>query len=343
MKPKRRPLTKLPDCRDPQGLVDRARRYLEDQRVNNYAEATIASREEHLSGLIRWCHDRELSRPEQVDRALLERYKRHLFHYRKRNGKPLSVTSQVHQLTTLRVFFKWLAKKAYLSYNPACELELPRQPAQLPRNILTAKEVEKILSLPDLRSPYGIRDRAILEVLYSTAIRRKEIVGLDLNDVHRERGLLHIRMGKGGRERFVPIGSRALKWLEKYLDDVRSFIINDYKDEALFITQAKGLRFKAPNLGVLVRDYIERAEINKSGGCHIFRHTAATLMLENGADIRSLQELLGHAKLNTTQIYTKVSLTMLRAVHEKTHPAQRQEKRRREKHAKREPPDRSDA
>ena len=135
-----------------------------------------------------------------------------------------------------------------------------------------------------------------------------------------------------------PMGKRGMQWLGKYIDEVRSSLTKHASEKAIFITQLKGTGFTGGNMTRLVRGYINDAEIGKTASCHIFRHTAATLMLENGAEIRYIQELLGHENLNTTQIYTRVSIRKLQEVHEQTHPAQRREKERKAKHGNKEPP-----
>jgi len=168
-------------------------------------------------------------------------------------------------------------------------------------------EVETVLSGIDVSDPMGIRDRAILEVLYSTGMRRMEIINLRWDDIDVERGAIFIREGKGKVDRMVSIGERALAWLEKYLHQARPTFDVLGNDPTLFLTNF-GEAFTPNRTTQLVRNHINPAEIRKSGPCHLFRHSCATLMLENGIDTRYIQQLLGHAKLDTTQIYTQVSI-----------------------------------
>jgi integrase/recombinase XerD len=174
----------------------------------------------------------------------------------------------------------------------------------------------------NLDEPMGVRDRAILETLYSTGMRRRELIGLQLFDLDRERGTVMIRQGKGKKDRMIPIGERALTWIDRYQHEVRPGLVVG-RDPAvlstLFLTHL-GEPFTPNRLTQLVRGYIQAADLGKSGSCHLFRHTMATLMLENGADIRYIQAMLGHAELSTTQIYTQVSIRKLKEIHTATHP-----------------------
>jgi integrase/recombinase XerD len=185
------------------------------------------------------------------------------------------------------------------------------------------EEVEQVLRQPNLSDPMGVRDRAILETLYSTGIRRGECVQLNLYYADLRNGTLFIRQGKGKKDRYVPIGDRAIKWIEKYLCEVRPELAVEPDDMALFLSQY-GEAFSRDHLSGMVHDYIEAANLGKGGGPHLLRHTMATLMLENGADLRFIQEILGHEKISTTQIYAHVSIRQLKLVHGHTHPAEQQ-------------------
>jgi len=305
---------------DSQGFAALADAYLESLRVRNYSGATIESREHHLREFISWAEERGLARPSEVTKPTLERYQRWLYHHRKKNGEPLSFRSQHGCLVPVRALFKWLCRQNLLLANPAADLDLPRAEKRLPRHVLTAAEAERVLALPPLDDVLGVRDRAMLETFYSTGMRRMELLGLKLYDLDQERGTIFIRQGKGKKDRMIPLGERAFVWVRKYLDDVRPTLSLSPDDGTVFLTNA-GLPFEANRLTQLVRDYVDAAEIGKTGSCHLFRHTCATLMLEGGADIRFIQQMLGHAKLETTQIYTQVSIRQLKEVHTRTHPA----------------------
>lgn len=304
---------------DPDSLAAWMLRYLDWMAVTNYASTTVASRKVDLHLFNAWCKTRSLSKPNEITKPILERFQRYLYHYRKPNSKPLGFHRQSILLQGLKGFFKWLAQNNHILYNPASELILPKVPKQLPKDILTTEEVETILNQPDLNSPFGVRDRAMMEVLYSTGIRRTELVNLTIFNISESRGTLFIDQGKGKKDRVVPIGERALAWVNKYLDEVRGELLIDPTVTTLFITY-QGNGFHPNKLTAVIRDYIKHADIGKSGSCHLFRHTMATQMLENGADVRFIQEMLGHASLETTQRYTHVSIGKLKDIHTATHP-----------------------
>ena len=308
------------DLSDPLGFAALRDNYLEALQVQNYSPRTIENRLSYLNAFVIWCEDRELKRPEEITKPIIERYQKHLLHTKKRDGKPLSFRAQHARLVPLRAFFKWLCRQNILLSNPASDLVLPRLEKRLPKHVLSMKEVETVLNVPDVMTSQGVRDRAILEVLYSTGIRRSELAHLQLYDLDTERGTLMVRLGKGKKDRMVPIGERAIAWVERYCEDVRPLLVGLFDDNTLFLTHL-GEAFTPNRLTQLVRETIQKADIGKSGSCHLFRHACATLMLENGADVRFIQAMLGHAKLETTEIYTHVSIRKLKAVHEMTHPA----------------------
>jgi len=305
---------------DPQGLAAYVLRYLEWLQVHNYAAPTVQNRQSYLGVFVAWCSERGLVTPREITKPILERYQRSLYTHRKSNGEPLTFRAQHARLIPVRAFFKWLARQNYLLYNPASEIELPRLEHRLPKHVLTKSEVEQVLAQPDMSEAMGLRDRAILEVFYSTGMRRSELMGLGLFDLDRERGTVMIRQGKGKKDRMIPIGERAIAWIDRYQTQVRPELVIERGNATLFLTQA-GESFTPDRLTQLVRGYVNAADLGKSGSCHLLRHTMATLMLENGADIRYIQAMLGHAELSTTQIYTQVSIRKLKEIHSATHPA----------------------
>lgn len=305
---------------DPQSLYHWMHRFLTYQAERNYSERTIQNRENYLCYFIQWCDERGLNRPNEITKPILESYQRYLYHYRKANGQSLSVMSQNGRITPIRALFKWMARNNHLLYNPASDLELPRAEKRLPKAVLNESEAEAVLNQPDTSTAIGLRDRAILETFYSTGMRRLELTTLKWSAVDYERGTVFIDQGKGHKDRMIPIGARALYWMNEYQYQGRPELTIGQDDGHLFVTKL-GQAFSANAMSRLVRDYVNQADVGKKGSCHLFRHTCATLMLEGGADVRYIQALLGHAKLETTGIYTQVSIKQLKDVHTLAHPA----------------------
>lgn len=297
--------------------------FIEWTLVKGMAAHTAEIRRVALDYFIRWADERGIRGPQEVTAPILERYQRYLFHYRRADGRGLARSTQATRMHPLRAFFKWAARERHVLYNPAAELELPKLPPRLPNVVLTIEQIEAILAVPDVTTAVGVRDRAILETFYSTAIRRMELANVKLDDLDTRHGTLRVREGKGGRDRIVPVGARACAWLDKYLDEVRPALIATRDDGLLFLTDY-GEPFEKNRLGDLVKRIMRRAGLTLPGACHLFRHACATHMLENGADIRFIQALLGHSELSTTQIYTQVSIVKLKAIHAATHPASRE-------------------
>ena len=249
----RKPKLTVGDVTDPRGMARLSAAHLEWMRVQNYSEQTVTGREKHLRRFTLWCEDRGITRPTDVTKPILERYARWLYHHRKDDGRPLSFGSQYGQLMGVRMFFRWLARHNHILSNPASELELPRRERRLPKHVLTISEAEAVINQanPDA-SGLGLRDRAILETFYSTGMRRMELVNLKIFDVDFERGTVIVRQGKGKKDRMIPIGDRALVWIEKHLREVRPALVVEPDDGSLFLTK-DGTSLIADHLSSLVK------------------------------------------------------------------------------------------
>lgn len=283
------------------------------------ATETVRTQAQAILRFLTWTSQFDLRAPQEISREILERYQLQLHQHRKRDGGPLSVGSQLVTLAALKAWLKWLVRKEQLPSNPAEWLRLPRLPALLPATILSVAKAEAIIALAKTRSPLGLRDRAVLETFYSAGIRRMELVNLTLADIDTAEGIAMVRRGKGQKDRLVPLGDRACLWIERYLRKARPRLLSGAQTDALFLNEF-GEALNPRYLGDLVRRYLENAGIVTRGACHVFRHAMATHMLDNGADIRHIQAILGHARLETTQIYTRVSIRKLKEVHAATHP-----------------------
>ncbi len=296
-------------------------RFLQTMRMRNCSERTINCWRFKLHRFTTWCDERSITCMSEVTSGLVGAYRRSLFHYRNpKTGAPLKFDTQASYLIPVRRWFVWMKAQAFIDHDPARDIELPKSEDRLPTSTLTAGEMETLLNQPDVTTRLGLRDRTIMETFYSTGIRCGELISLDVYDINYERGIVTIRLGKGGKDRVVPVGTRALSWIEKWTLDIRPDLVTKSSDNALFVSK-NGNRLGSNHMSKIVKDYMTSIGITYRGSCHLLRHTAATLMMENGADLRSLQMFLGHARLNTTQIYTHVSIKRLQEVHRKTHPA----------------------
>ena len=292
--------------------------YLESLGARNYSPGTLENRRDSLKIFLAWSAERGLSRASDITRPILESFQRWLWRCVKANGQRLGWSTQRARLSTLKDFFRWLTKQNVILHNPASELELPRMEKRLPTAALSLAQVETLLAVPNIADPLGVRDRAMLELFYSTGVRRAELCRLELADVNSERQTLNVRRGKGKKDRVAPVGARAVAWIERYLKEVRPRLCLDTRTPALFLT-GYGEAFNPDVLSRMVAAWMKLAGLK--GSCHLLRHTCATHMLEGGADIRYIQQLLGHEKLETTAIYTEVSIKQLQEVHARCHPA----------------------
>ena len=203
--------------------------------VRNYSAVTISGREKYLRWFASWCVDRGIHRRGEITKPILERYQRHLYLYRTAEEKPISFRSQYQHLSHVKAWFKWLAGENRVLFNPASELELPMVGRRLPKAVLSAKEADVIMLQPDLKAPHGVHDRAILDVFYTCGIRRKEMSELKLYDIDAERKTLMVRQGKCQKDRLIPIGARALKWIAVYLEQSRPLLVRSGNEQTLFL------------------------------------------------------------------------------------------------------------
>ncbi len=264
--------------------------FCEWMAVRGYSPKTIDRYHVSLALFADWAVARGVEQPREVTRPVVERYQRSLFHLRQANGRPLTFRSQTARLVALRQFYRWLARSHRELVNSTAELELPRVPRWQPRSAMTAAEVEDVLAQPNLDWPDGLRDRAVLEVFYSTAIRASELAALVVFDLDVAPGTLAVNAGNRGRSRVVPIAERAVAWCEKWMLEGRPALSVPPDDGRLFLNN-RGGPLSAKTLTAIARRHLDAAGIVKPGACHRFRHTAATLMLEGGADIRFIQQL----------------------------------------------------
>lgn len=229
-------------------------------------------------------------------------------------------TSSVSRIiSALRKFYQWLIKEEIVEIDPMQEIDSPKHERHLPL-VLSMNEIERLLEQPDVNTPLGLRDRALLELLYATGMRVSESVNLNLSSLHLDIKLIKV-LGKGNKERLVPVGEVALFWLKKYLTDEREDLVlktGSAADEVFL--NLRGKKLTRQGVWKKIKSYVLQAGITKDVTPHTLRHTFATHLLENGADLRVVQELLGHSDISTTQIYTHVSKKRIMEVYQEAHP-----------------------
>jgi integrase/recombinase XerD len=301
-------------------LRDLVPRFLERMTTRGYSPGSVELQLRALDQFVGWCDRHGFEDPSGFTRSRLEDYQLFLFHYRSPRGdRPLATNTQLARLGCIRRFFAWLCRDGVLPANPASDLDLPRKQARALPRCLAPDEIERLFAMPDTSSPFGLRDRCILELFYSCGVRRTEMTRLDLGDYDPHARTLLVRRGKNGKSRLLPVGGHAAAWLDRYLAEARPLIAFLPAESALFLS-GYGTPFSPVYLGNWVATQMKKAGVRKGGACHLFRHSCATDMHRGGADIRHVQEMLGHARLDTTQIYTHVSITALQEVHTRCHP-----------------------
>ncbi|MDI7258678.1 MAG: site-specific tyrosine recombinase XerD [Thermodesulfobacteriota bacterium] len=229
----------------------------------------------------------------------------------------LSSKTIVRNLVSIRTFLRFLNEEGILHGNPAEEIESPKITKTLPQ-ILSLEEVEQLLEQPDIKTPLGMRDRAMLEILYAAGMRVSELTQLPVNHVNLEAGYV-LLYGKGSKERIVPLGSEAMKWIQRYLEEARESLSKGRESPFLFINRS-GKRMSRQQFWKNIKTYGRRAGIRKRITPHLIRHSFASHLLERGADLRSVQMMLGHVDISTTQIYTHVTGERLKKIHQRYHP-----------------------
>ena len=300
-------------------ILDMLDLYLQELLVRNYSKGTITRRRYSLGSFIRFLSEREVVLVEQLNAEVLEEYRQDLtFRNTDRNGK-LTAQTRRGYLSAVRSFCGYLYDRDLLSENPAGDLVMPKIPGRLPGVILTFKEIHRLMDGCDMHCNRGYRNRIILEILYDTAIRGSELCAINTDDLDLAGGYLHIKSGKGDKDRVVPVSGRVCDLIRRYKMFIRETFTKEHDDRTLILNRY-GRMFNYKGILKIVKICAEKAGLKKNITCHVFRHTCATHMLQDGANIRVIQELLGHDSLTTTQIYTRLTIKDLKKAHDKFHP-----------------------
>lgn len=298
-------------------------RFVDAMMAWNWSRKTIVSYEQNIRYFADWLGaETEAATLADVTPEALASYQTALLAMETSRGDRLSAGTQRQRITALKSFFRYLAEEGRLLSDPAAALRGPKARRRLPQPLLTPKEAIHLLDSVKTTTPLGLRDRAILEVLYGTGIRNAELRALELTDFDPQGETLTVHAGKGMRDRVVPLGPVAAEIVRDYVAEARPRLALERGVTNLFISK-NGLPLDFKLIITIVRRHLKRAGIDKPVRPHRLRHACATHMLRGGADIRHIQKLLGHASLQTTQIYTRVEIGDLQAVHRKFHPRER--------------------
>lgn len=285
------------------------------------SEDTIRTKKYGLKKFIQWCFINEVYFIHQINIDLMDEYMEYLNTYRKaKDNQPLSLANKYALCLCIKTFCRKLYQRGLLNSHPLDSLELPKVTRALPKAVFSEEEVEKIICQPLLFGQKGMRDRVILETFFATGIRRIELLHLEIEDILFDQKLVRIRKGKGNKEYLIPISDRASEWIIFYLAKLRPSLAKSSFNSVLFLNDW-GEPYKANALSDMASRYVRLAGFKRDGACHLFRHSTATIMLDNGADIRHVQEMLGHASIQSTQVYTHVSRAKLKQVYNDTHPS----------------------
>lgn len=303
-----------------QSLVEDFLQYLRNER--GQAEHTQRTYAALLGKFTKWAEDNALTDWQRVElkhltEFLLHEQQRRLAHTPENSTKKLSTSSLYLEIAAFRAFYKFCENEKLLPENVAENLSLPKRWKRLPKN-LTSPEIEKLLQPTMPEAPEGLCDDAILELAYASGLRLSELRGLRIEQLNLEAGFINV-IGKGNKERVVPVGRAAVKTLMRYLEVGRPRLVKPKSPGNVFLTQ-RGSAFAAPTMWLHIKNRVKQRNIGKNVTPHMLRHSFATHLLENGADLRVIQEMLGHASISTTELYTHVTGKRLQEVHRRFHP-----------------------
>lgn len=280
------------------------------ERDKHLSANTLQSYRRDIEQYITYLNDIKLKNINNTTKATIIAYLLHL----QKKGRATSTISR--NLASIRSFYQYISKNKIIDQDPTRELESPKVEKKLPQ-ILSTQEVELLLNQPKCVDLKGYRDKAMLELLYATGIRVSELISLDVSDINLEMGF--VKCAKGTRERIIPIGSIAINALKDYLNKARGLLIQNENEQALFVN-INGRRLTRQGFWKIIKQYKNQAKINKDITPHTLRHSFAAHLLENGADLRSIQEMLGHSDISSTQIYAQIAKNRIKEIYKKTHP-----------------------
>jgi len=294
--------------------------YLKHLKTLGRSYYTIRGAKYGLADLAGFLEEEKAPCLEDLTSDILYEYQQELAFRLTAKGRLLSLRTQGQSLGIVKAFTRFLKQKEYLVDDPGEAIKLPKKPKRLPKVILSSNEIQKLMDAPNIRTNKGYRNRIVLEILYDTAIRRSELSGIKINHLDLNAGFIHVR-GKGDKDRVVPLSNRVCRLVENYIMMVRPEFLQG-KDTGHLILNRWGQKMDPNSIWAVVKRCAYLAGIRKNVSTHTFRHTCATHMLKNGAPVRHLQEMLGHESLESTQLYTRVTINDLKKIHAKYHPSE---------------------
>jgi integrase/recombinase XerD len=293
--------------------------FMKSLKVRNYSPNSVSAYGGHLKAFLYFLERRGIKDLRKVNKALLQDFYLSML----QNVKPLAVATLALRVRSVKRFFEYLLEADQIYADPSKAFKEPKMPRLMPKVLLTASEIDKILDTPDLSTSTGVRDRAMLETIYSTAVRLRELLNLQLQDLNLADGLVTIRQGKGRKDRVVPLGVHAVKFLRAYLTHARPALIQGglSKQQVPYLwLNKRGNPIQPFFFDAVIKGTVLKAGVDKKVTPHVFRHSAATLLLKGGAEVTYVMKLLGHARVKTTQRYCHVSQVEVKQAHEKSHP-----------------------
>lgn len=305
--------------------IDRIRvlaaQFNQDREMEGFSKWTQEQSLWGLSYFYVFLKERDEENLQSITGDTLHKYQMHLYNMVGRRGKPLSLSSQMNALVSVRVLFRWLVRRGHILADPSTAIALPKQKEPLPKYVMTRREMTRVLNEPNVDTPLGLRNRAILELMYSTGLRNMEVRNLKLYDVNIRDGEAHVRCGKGGVGRVVPLGEIAVKYVDLYVKEARQHLLGWKEDPGYLFLGRLGCQLGGTTVNHhIVQAVADHAGLKKHVTAHGLRHTCATHLLKGHASLRHIQRLLGHKSLESTQIYLRVDVSDLKQVLKRCHP-----------------------
>lgn len=299
--------------------------YLEQMKIINRSNGTIKAHRFYIGKLIEFLRNYPVNDVTDITHDHLYEYQRYRHYRENRYGRTDQPGAQNRHIAAMKGLFNYLKEAGYIIKDPSEEIQYAKEPKRLPKDALTNKEMKKLMRSPDINTVLGYRNRTILELLYTSGIRKQELLNLKLNDIDYEGGFLRVNSGKGDKDRVTPIGKISCRYLETYIKGIRPILLGTrQEEEGLFISK-RGNKISRNALGDAILRHAKQSNIKKHITTHTFRRSCATEMIRNKANIMHVKEILGHSSMDTVQRYCDLTITDIKEAHRKHHPREKDE------------------